>query len=248
MYRMVLLRHGESEWNLSNLFSGWTDVDLTPRGEEEARAGGRLMKEEGLSFDVVHTSVLLRSIRTAELALAAMGMAWLPVVRHWRLNERHYGALQGLNKKQTAREHGAEQVHLWRRSYDVRPPALDLDDPRHPRHDPVYADLAPDVLPATECLKDVVARVLPYWHDRIVPQLRQGLTPLVVCHGNSIRALLKYLEEIPDSEISSLNIPTGIPLLYELDADLNPAGSRYLGDPEAAAEAAARVAAQAAIE
>ena len=248
MYRMVLLRHGESEWNLSNLFSGWTDVDLTPRGEEEARAGGRLMKEEGLSFDVVHTSVLLRSIRTAELALTAMGMAWLPVVRHWRLNERHYGALQGLNKKQTAREHGAEQVHLWRRSYDVRPPALDLDDPRHPRHDPVYAGLAPDVLPATECLKDVVARVLPYWHDRIVPQLRQGLIPLVVCHGNSIRALLKYLEGIPDSEISSLNIPTGIPLLYELDADLNPAGSRYLGDPEAAAEAAARVAAQAAIE
>ncbi len=248
MYRMVLLRHGESEWNLSNLFSGWTDVDLTPRGEEEARAAGRLMREEGLSFDVVHTSVLLRSIRTAELALAAMGMAWLPVVRHWRLNERHYGALQGLNKKQTSREHGAEQVHLWRRSYDVRPPALDPDDARHPRNDPVYADLAPDVLPAAECLKDVVARVLPYWHDRIVPQLRRGLVPLVVCHGNSIRGLLKYLEDISESEISSLNIPTGIPLLYGLDADLSPAGSRYLGDPAAAAEAAARVAAQAAIE
>ncbi len=248
MYRMVLLRHGQSEWNLSNQFSGWTNIDLTPQGEEEARASGRLMKEEGLMFEVVHTSVLLRSIRTADLALAEMGTARLPVLRHWRLNERHYGALQGLNKKQIAREHGAEQVHLWRRSYDVSPPPLDQDDPRHPRFDPVYADLAPEALPATECLKDVVARVLPYWRDRIVPQLRQGLTPLVVCHGNSIRALLKHLENISDEEISSLNIPTGIPLLYELDADLEPAGSRYLGDPAAAAAAAARVAAQAAIE
>ena len=248
MYRMVLLRHGQSEWNLSNQFSGWTDIDLTPQGEEEARAAGRLMKEEGLMFEVVHTSVLLRSIRTADLALAEMGTAGLPVVRHWRLNERHYGALQGLDKKQTAREHGAEQVHLWRRSYDVRPPPLDVDDPRHPRFDPVYTDLAPEALPTTECLKDVVARVLPYWRDRIVPQLRQGLTPLVVCHGNSIRALLKHLENISDEEISLLNIPTGIPLLYELDANLEPAGSRYLGDPAAAAAAAARVAAQAAIE
>ena len=248
MYRMVLLRHGQSEWNRSNQFSGWTDIDLTPQGEEEARAAGRLMKEEGLMFEVVHTSVLLRSIRTADLALAEMGTARLPVVRHWRLNERHYGALQGLDKKQTAREHGAEQVHLWRRSYDVPPPPLDVDDPRQPRFDPVYADLAPEALPATECLKDVVARVLPYWRDKIVPQLRQGLTPLVVCHGNSIRALLKHLENISDEEISALNIPTGIPLLYELDANLEPAGSRYLGDPAAAAAAAARVAAQAAIE
>lgn len=247
MYRMVLLRHGQSEWNLSNQFSGWTDVDLTPRGEEEARSAGRLMGEEGLRFDVVHTSVLLRSIRTAEIALAGMGMAWLPVMRHWRLNERHYGALQGLNKKQTAREHGAEQVHVWRRSYDVRPPPLGSDDRRHPRFDPSYADLAPEVLPATECLKDVVDRFLPYWHDRIVPQLRRGMTPLVVAHGNSIRALLKHLEGISETEITSLNIPTGIPLLYELDGDLRPAGSRYLGDPEAAAAAAAAVAAQAAI-
>ncbi len=248
MYRMVLLRHGQSEWNLSNQFSGWTDIDLSPQGEAEARAAGRLMQEDGLLFEVVHTSVMLRSIRTAELALAEMGLAWLPVVRHWRLNERHYGALQGLNKKEIAQEHGAAQVHLWRRSYDVPPPPLEQDDPRHPRFDSAYADLAPELLPATECLKDVVARMLPYWHDRIVPQLRRGFTPLVVAHGNSIRALLKHLEDISDDEIPSLNIPTGIPLVYELNANLEPAGSRYLGDPEAAAAAAARVAAQAAIE
>lgn len=248
MYRMVLLRHGQSEWNLSNQFSGWTDVDLTPQGEAEARSAGRLMKEEELRFDVVHTSLLLRSIRTAEIALTRMGLSWLPVMRHWRLNERHYGALQGLNKKQTARRHGAEQVQVWRRSYDVQPPALESDDPRHPRFDSAYADLAPEVLPATECLKDVVARFLPYWHDRIVPQLRRGLSPLVVAHGNSLRALLKHLEDISEQDITSLNIPTGIPLLYDLDGDLRPAGSRYLGDPEAAAAAAAAVAAQAAIE
>lgn len=248
MYRMVLLRHGQSEWNLSNQFSGWTDVDLTPEGEAEARSAGRLMTEEGLRPEVVHTSLLLRSIRTAEIALAEMGLSWLPVMRHWRLNERHYGALQGLNKKQTARRHGAEQVLTWRRSYDVQPPPLESDDPRHPRFDSAYADLAPEVLPATECLKDVVARFLPYWHDRIVPQLRRGLSPLVVAHGNSLRALLKHLEGISDREITSLNIPTGIPLLYHLDGDLRPAGSRYLGDPEAAAAAAAAVAAQAAIE
>ena len=248
MYRMVLLRHGQSEWNLSNQFSGWTDVDLTPQGESEARSAGQLMKEEGLRFEVVHTSMLLRSIRTAEIALAEMGLAWLPVMRHWRLNERHYGALQGLNKQQTARQHGAEQVQVWRRSYDVQPPPLASDDPRHPRFDPAYADLAPELLPATECLKDVVARFLPYWHDRIVPQLRRGQTPLVVAHGNSLRALLKHLEDISEEEITSLNIPTGIPLLYGLDSNLRPAGSRYLGDPEAAAAAAAAVAAQAAIE
>lgn len=248
MYRMVLLRHGQSEWNLSNQFSGWTDVDLTPQGEAEARSAGRLMKEEGLRFEVGHTSLLLRSIRTAEIALAQMGLAWLPVMRHWRLNERHYGALQGLNKKQTARQHGAEQVLVWRRSYDIQPPPLTLDDPRHPRLDSAYADLAPEVLPATECLKDVVARFLPYWHDQIVPQLRMGLTPLVVAHGNSLRALVKHLEDISGQDITSLNIPTGMPLLYELDGELRPAGSRYLGDPEAVAAAAAAVAAQAAIE
>ncbi len=248
MYRMVLLRHGQSEWNLSNQFSGWTNVDLTPQGEAEARSAGRLMKQEGLRFEVVHTSMLLRSIRTAELALAEMGLAWLPVMRHWRLNERHYGALQGLNKKQTSFEHGADQVHIWRRSYDVRPPPVAPDDPRHPRFDSAYADLAPELLPATECLKDVVDRFLPYWHDRIVPQLRRGTTPLVVAHGNSLRALLKHLEDISEKEISALNIPTGIPLLYEVDAGLRPAGSRYLGDPEAAKAAAAAVAAQAAIE
>ena len=248
MYRMVLLRHGQSEWNLSNQFSGWTDVDLTPQGEGEARHAGALMKEEGLRFGVVHTSLLLRSIRTAQIALAQMGMAWLPVRRHWRLNERHYGALQGLNKQETARRHGADQVHVWRRSYDVQPPPLALDDPRHPRFDPAYADLASETIPATECLKDVVDRFLPYWHDRIVPQLRQGMMPLVVAHGNSIRALAKHLEGISDEDITSLNIPTGIPLLYELGPDLSPVGSRYLGDPEAAAAAAAAVAAQATIE
>ena len=248
MYRMVLLRHGQSEWNLSNQFSGWTNVDLTPQGEAEARSAGRLMKQEGLRFEVVHTSMLLRSIRTAELALAEMGLAWLPVMRHWRLNERHYGALQGLNKTQTSLEHGADQVHIWRRSYDVRPPPVAPDDPRHPRFDSAYADLAPELLPATECLKDVVDRFLPYWHDRIVPQLRRGTTPLVVAHGNSLRALLKHLEDISEEEISALNIPTGIPLLYEVDAGLRPAVSRYLGDPEAAKAAAAAVAAQAAIE
>lgn len=248
MYRMVLLRHGQSEWNLSNRFSGWTDVDLTPQGEAEARQAGVLMKEEGLRFEVVHTSMLLRSIRTAQIALAEMGLAWLPVMRHWRLNERHYGALQGLNKRDTALIHGADRVQVWRRSYDVQPPPLSADDPRHPRLDPAYADLAPEILPATECLKDVVDRFLPYWYDRITPQLRQGSTPLVVAHGNSIRALVKHLEGLSEQEIVSLNIPTGIPLLYELDRDLRPAGSRYLGDPEAAAAAAAEVAAQAAIE
>ncbi len=248
MYQMVLLRHGQSEWNLSNRFSGWTDVDLTPQGESEARHAGVLMKEEGLRFGMVHTSLLLRSIRTAEIAMAEMGMAWLPVTRHWRLNERHYGALQGLNKKETALQHGAEQVQVWRRSYDVQPPPLASDDPRHPRFDSAYTELAPEVLPATECLKDVVGRFLPYWHDRIIPQLRRGMTPLVVAHGNSLRALLKHLENISERDITSLNIPTGIPLLYNLDRHLRPAGSRYLGDPKAAAAAAEAVAAQAAIE
>ncbi|HET7846888.1 MAG TPA: phosphoglyceromutase [Acidimicrobiia bacterium] len=244
-YQLILLRHGQSTWNLENLFTGWTDVGLTAQGEDEARASGRLMSEEGLTPDILHTSVLIRAIRTAEIALEEMGLQYLPVRRSWRLNERHYGALQGLDKKETASLHGSEQVLLWRRSYDVPPPALELDDERHPSHDPRYAILAPDVLPATECLADVVVRMLPYWHDVIVPDLRAGKTPLVVAHGNSIRALVKHLDGINEEEIVDLNIPTGVPLVYELDSELQPLSSRYLGDPEAAKAAAEAVARQA---
>ena len=244
-YRLILLRHGESTWNQENLFTGWTDVGLTPQGEEEARAGGRLMLEEGLRPDILHTSVLVRAIRTAEITLAEMGLSHLPVRRSWRLNERHYGALQGLDKKETATIHGSEQVLLWRRSYDIAPPALDPDDERHPAHDSRYASLAPDLLPATECLADVVTRMLPYWHDVIVPDLRAGLTPLIVAHGNSMRALVKHLDGISDREIVDLNIPTGLPLVYELSDRLRPVTSRYLGDPEAAKAAAEAVARQA---
>ncbi len=243
---LVLLRHGESVWNLENLFTGWTDVDLTDKGREEAVEGGRLMKEEGFVFDVVHTSLLLRAIKTAQLSLEEMGLHWLPVERHWRLNERHYGALQGLDKKQTAERHGSEQVHVWRRSYNIPPPPLDDDDERHPRFDPRYADLAPELVPATECLEDVVDRMLPYWYDRMVPQIRAGKRLLVVAHGNSLRALVKHLDDIDDDEIPGLNIPTGLPLVYTLGDDLRPTEpSRYLGDPDAAAKAAAAVAAQA---
>ncbi len=243
---LVLLRHGESVWNLENLFTGWTDVDLTDKGREEAVEGGRLMKEEGFVFDVVHTSLLLRAIKTAQLSLEEMGLHWLPVERHWRLNERHYGALQGLDKKQTAERHGSEQVHVWRRSYNVPPPPLDDNDERHPRFDPRYADLAPELVPATECLEDVVDRMLPYWYDRMVPQIRAGKRLLVVAHGNSLRALVKHLDDIDDDEIPGLNIPTGLPLVYTLGDDLRPTEpARYLGDPEAAAKAAAAVAAQA---
>ncbi len=244
-YRLVLLRHGESVWNLENKFTGWTDVDLTERGIEEARTAGFLLAEEGFGFDAVHTSVLLRAIKTANVTLETMGLHWLEVTRHWRLNERHYGALQGLDKKKTAEEHGAEQVHLWRRSYDVAPPPLDHDDPRHPRFDRRYADLAPELVPATECLADVVARMLPYWYDRIVPEIRAGRRLLVVAHGNSLRALVKHLDGISDEEIPTLNIPTGIPLVYELDDDLRPITSRYLGDPDAVKRAAEAVARQA---
>ena len=243
--QLVLLRHGQSEWNLENRFTGWTDVGLTEQGEEEARAAGLLLKEEGFDFDVVHTSLQRRAILTMVECLSVMDRLWLPVQRHWRLNERHYGALQGLNKKETAEKHGADQVLLWRRSYDTPPPPLEPDDERHPKHDRRYAFLTPDVLPATECLKDVVARMLPYWHDAIVPQLRQGLRPLIVAHGNSLRALVKHLDGISDDEITGLNIPTGIPLLYELDDDLRPISHRYLGDPEAAKKAAEAVANQA---
>jgi 2,3-bisphosphoglycerate-dependent phosphoglycerate mutase len=244
-YRLILLRHGQSTWNQENLFTGWTDVGLTPLGEDEARISGQLMVDEGLRPDILHTSVLIRAIRTAEIALEEMGLQYLPVRRSWRLNERHYGALQGLDKKETASLHGSEQVLLWRRSYDIPPPALEPHDERHPSHDPRYAILAPDLLPATECLADVVTRMLPHWHDVIVPDLRAGRTPLVVAHGNSIRALVKHLDGISEEEIVDLNIPTGVPLVYEFDADLQPMSSRYLGDPEAAKAAAEAVARQA---
>lgn len=244
-HQLILLRHGQSTWNLENLFSGWTDVGLTEQGRKEAIESGRLMGEEGLRPDILHTSVLVRAIKTAELALDEMGLQYLPVRRSWRLNERHYGALQGLNKKETADKFGAEQVLAWRRSYDVSPPALEVDDERHPSHDPRYADIDPDLLPATECLRDVVDRMLPYWHDSIVPDLEAGKLPLVVAHGNSLRALVKHLDHVSDEEIVGLNIPTGVPLLYELDEDFESVSSRYLGDPEAAQAAADAVARQA---
>ncbi len=244
-YTLVLLRHGQSLWNLENVFTGWTDVALSEQGMAEARAAGRLMGESGLTFDVVHTSLLRRAIDTASLALDEMDLGWIPVEKHWRLNERHYGALQGLNKQQTTDEHGAEQVHIWRRSYDTPPPALAPTDPRHPLNDPRYAWMPPELAPGTECLADVVDRMLPYWYDRIVPAIRAGRKVIVVAHGNSLRALVKHLDGVSDEEITGLNIPTGIPLLYRLDEHLRPIESRYLGDPEAAAAAAAAVARQA---
>lgn len=242
---LMLLRHGQSTWNLENLFTGWTDVDLTEAGKEEAAAAGSLMAQEGFEFGVVHTSLLVRAIHTADITLREMGLSWIPVRRHWRLNERHYGALQGLDKKETAEKHGADQVLIWRRSYDVPPPALEADDERHPRHDPRYATLPPDLLPATECLADVVARMLPYWYDAIVPDLLAGRRPLIVAHGNSLRALVKHLDELSEDEVLELNIPTGIPLVYDLDDELQPRSRRYLGDAAAAKEAAAAVARQA---
>lgn len=246
MSTLIILRHGQSTWNLENRFTGWHDVDLTAQGEDEAEASGELLAEAGLLPDVCHTSLQVRAIRTAELALRSAGRSWIPVQRTWRLNERSYGALQGLDKAETLAEHGAEQVHIWRRSYDTPPPALSPDDERHPRHDLRYAELAPELIPATECLADVVVRTLPHWYDAVVPQLRRDRVVLVVAHGNSLRALVKHLEDIGDDEIAELNIPTGIPRVYELDGDLRPRTARYLGDPEAAAAAAAAVAAQAA--
>jgi 2,3-bisphosphoglycerate-dependent phosphoglycerate mutase len=237
--RLVLLRHGESQWNLENRFTGWTDVGLSPKGKREAKAAGRLLAKEGYDFDLTFTSYLKRAILTLDLALEAMDRLWLPVVRHWRLNERHYGALQGLNKAETSARHGEKQVAIWRRAYDIPPPPLSPDDPRHPRHDPRYRDLSPDLLPATESLADVVERMLPFWHDFIVPALRSGRRVLVSAHGNSLRALVKHLDGISDEEIPGLNIPTGIPLVYELDGDLAAIRRFYLGDP-AKAEAAAR--------
>ena len=243
-YKLVLLRHGQSVWNLENRFTGWTDVDLTALGNEEARRSGTLLRDEGFDFDIVHTSLLKRAILTKVAVLAELDRLWLPVRRHWRLNERHYGALQGLDKAETSEKFGAEQVHLWRRSYDVPPPPLEVGDERHPGSDPRYRLLAPDLLPATECLADVVVRMLPYWYDAIVPDVLAGRRVLVVAHGNSLRALVKHLDGIPDEEIPDLNIPTGIPLVYELDAGLEARAHRYLGDPEEAARAAQAVADQ----
>jgi 2,3-bisphosphoglycerate-dependent phosphoglycerate mutase len=244
-FNLVLLRHGESTWNLENRFTGWTDVGLSRRGVEEARAAGRLLREEGLDFDVTQTSVLARAILTLQIALEGLDRVWLPVERSWRLNERHYGALQGLNKKEMTEKYGEKQVFEWRRSYATLPPPLDRDDPRHARHDPRYSSLAPDLIPASESLKDVVGRVLPFWHDRIVPLLKDGRRVLVAAHGNSLRALVKHLDGISDQDIPQLNIPTGIPLAYEIDRDARPVSHRYLGDPEAAARAAEAVARQA---
>ncbi|RYF73010.1 MAG: 2,3-diphosphoglycerate-dependent phosphoglycerate mutase, partial [Comamonadaceae bacterium] len=243
-YKLVLVRHGESTWNLENRFTGWTDVDLTPTGIEQARSAGRLLRAEGYEFDVCHTSVLKRAIHTLWHCLDAMDRAWLPTVKSWRLNERHYGGLQGLNKAETARKYGDEQVLVWRRSYDTPPPALEPTDPRSERSDLRYAKLASEQVPLTECLKDTVARVLPFWNESMAPAIRAGRRIVVAAHGNSIRALVKYLDGISDSEIVSLNIPNGIPLVYELDDDLKPLRHYYLGDAEAAAKAAAAVAAQ----
>jgi 2,3-bisphosphoglycerate-dependent phosphoglycerate mutase len=243
---LVLLRHGESEWNAKNLFTGWVDVDLSAQGEDEARRGGELLRSAGLLPDVVHTSVLRRAIRTGEIALHATDRHWIPVSRSWRLNERHYGALQGKNKKQTLEEYGEEQFMLWRRSYDVPPPPLDEDDEYSQFHDPRYAALPPDLKPRTECLADVVRRLLPYWYDSLVPDLLAGKTVLVAAHGNSLRGLVKHLDSISDEAIAALNIPTGIPLRYDLDlTTMKPVktGGEYL-DPQAAAEAAAAVANQ----
>ena len=242
---LVLLRHGESTWNLENLFTGWTDVPLSERGRREAVEAGRLLREAGLRPSLVHESLLLRAIQTTQLALAEMELSWIPVKRTWRLNERHYGALQGLNKQQTADRYGEDKVKLWRRSYDVRPPDLDRSDERHPSHDPRYASLPPELLPSTECLKDVVERMLPYWYDAIVPDLLVRPCVLVSAHGNSLRALVKHLDRLDDKEVVELNIPTGVPRVYELDGDLRPLSWRYLGDPEEVERRAAAVKQQA---
>jgi 2,3-bisphosphoglycerate-dependent phosphoglycerate mutase len=244
MYKIVLLRHGESQWNKENRFTGWTDVDLSEKGEEEARKAGKTMKEAGYDFDIVFTSVLKRAIRTMTLALGEMDLWWLPVVKSWRLNERHYGALQGLNKAETAAKYGDEQVHIWRRSYDVQPPALELSDERYPGLDRRYHDLSKAELPLTECLKDTVASFLPFWHETVAPAIKSGKRVIIVAHGNSLRSLVKYLDNIPDDEIVELNIPTGVPLVYELDEDLKPIQHYYLGDPEEVKKLAEAVANQ----
>lgn len=244
MKKIVLLRHGESIWNKENRFTGWTDVGLTEKGTKEAKAAGEILKKEGFEFDVAYTSVLKRAIKTLWIALEEMDLMWIPVYRSWRLNERHYGALQGLNKAETAEKHGDEQVLIWRRSYDTPPPALEKTDDRYPGKDPRYKDLSEDELPVTECLKDTVERFLPYWNDTIVPSINKGLNVLIAAHGNSLRALVKHLDNISDEEIVKLNIPTGIPLVYELDGDLKPIRHYYLGDQEEIEKAIKGVASQ----
>ena len=243
MYKLVLLRHGQSQWNLENRFTGWTDVDLTEQGKQEAETAGKLFLEEGYTFDLAYTSVLKRAIRTLWIVLDKMDLMWIPVTRSWKLNERHYGALQGLNKAETAKKHGAEQVKIWRRSYATPPPPLTEDDERLPAKDPRYAGI--HQLPASEALKNTVDRFLPYWFDQIVPSIKAGKKVLICAHGNSLRALVKHMDKISEDDILELNIPTGIPLVYELDADLKPTNHYYLGDPEAAKKAAEAIANQA---
>lgn len=248
MHKLVLLRHGQSTWNKKNLFTGWTDVDLSKKGVEEARDAGQLLLEEGFVFDIAYTSVLKRAIRTLWLTLEELDQCWLPITHDWRLNERHYGALQGLNKTETVDKYGTEQVHIWRRSYNTPPPALTEDDDRFPGHDQRYANLTPDQLPTTECLQDTVNRFLPLWQETIAPTIQSGQRVIIAAHGNSLRALVKYLDNIADDEIANLNIPTGIPLVYELDDDLKPLRHYYLGDAEAAEQAARAVANQTKID
>jgi 2,3-bisphosphoglycerate-dependent phosphoglycerate mutase len=244
MIRIVLIRHGQSTWNKENRFTGWTDVDLTEQGMREAREGGMVLKQEGYTFDLAFTSVLKRAIRTLWIVLDQMDLMWIPIINSWRLNERHYGALQGLNKAEMAQKYGEEQVHIWRRSYDIQPPALETTDERYPGKDPKYKSLDPKDVPVTECLKDTVARFLPYWHESIVPELRRGRKVVISAHGNSLRALVKYLDNISDEEIPHLNIPTGVPLVYELGDDLKPQKHYYLGDTDKIAQAIQAVAAQ----
>jgi len=248
MYKLVLVRHGQSSWNLENRFTGWTDVGLTDLGKSEAHEAGQLLRDGGYVFDVAYTSVLRRAIQTLWTVLEEMSLEWIPVYNAWQLNERHYGALQGLNKAETAEKFGEAQVKIWRRSYDVPPPALEWDDERHPRLDPRYAALTPDQLPATESLKLTLDRVLPYWHSTLAPAIKSGKRVIIAAHGNSIRALVKYLDNISEADITELNIPTGLPLVYELDEDLKPIQHYYLGDPEEAAKKAAAVANQAKVK
>jgi 2,3-bisphosphoglycerate-dependent phosphoglycerate mutase len=244
MPKLVLVRHGESIWNKENLFTGWTDVDLSDHGKIEAKKAGEQLKAEGFTFDIAFTSVLKRAIRTLWIVLDELDSMWIPVEHSWRLNERHYGALQGLNKAQTAAKYGDDQVLIWRRSYDVQPPALEKTDPRYPGGDPRYREISSAELPITECLKDTVARFLPYWHEEIVPAIESGQKVIIAAHGNSLRALVKHLDQVSDQDIVGLNIPTGVPLVYELDVQLKPIGHYYLGDPEEVARAAAAVASQ----
>lgn len=244
MYKIVLLRHGESQWNLENRFTGWTDVNLTAEGEKQARAAGEVLKKEGFKFDVAYTSVLTRAIRTLNLALEEMGLNYIPVIKHWRLNERHYGALQGLDKAETAAKHGEDQVKIWRRSYDIPPPPLEESDERHPANEAQYADLPKDDKPATECLKDTVERFLPYWEVEIKPQVAAGKSVVIAAHGNSLRALYKHLAKVSDDDIIGVNIPTGMPLVFELDENFETQKFYYLGDPEAVKAAMEAVANQ----